>query len=76
MIDPRGMTLRDYADSLVLSVDAAWSFGKLEDEADWQSWAVGFVRANNFAQQLPPNPYMFSNWRDWAERAYTMLEAG
>lgn len=76
MIDPRGLTLRDWADSVILAANDAWSFGRLDDEERWQDWAVGLVRANNFAQQLPPNPYMFSNWRDWAERAYTMLEAG
>ena len=74
MIDPVGMTLRDWADSVVLSTSDAWSVGTLQDEADWQSWAVTFVRAPPFAQQAVPDPYMFSNWRDWAQRAYPMLE--
>ena len=56
MIDPRGMTLLDYADSVVLSVGDAWSFGKLTDETEWQSWAAGFVRASPFTQRTVPDP--------------------
>jgi hypothetical protein len=74
MIDPRGMSLLDWADSVVLSVGDAWSLGKLEDEAQWQDWAVGFVRASSFTQRIPPNPYQFNDWREWAMRAYPMLE--
>jgi len=74
MIDPRGMTLLDWADSVILSVGDAWSFGRLVSEADWQPWAAAFVRAQPFAQRNPPNPYEFTDWREWAMRAYPMLE--
>lgn len=74
MIDPRGLTLREWADAVILVVGDAWSFGKLENEADWQEWAVGFVRASSFTQRVPPDPYQFNDWREWAMRAYPMLE--
>lgn len=74
MIDPRGMTLRDYADSVILTRSDAWTFSRLDDESKWQSWAVELLRARNSGVRLPPDPYQFDNWRDWAERAYTMLE--
>jgi hypothetical protein len=50
------------------------SVSRLEDEARWQDWAIGFVRASPFTQQAIPDPYQFADWRDWAERAYPMLE--
>lgn len=74
MINPRNMTLTDWADSVILAVSDARSFGKLEDESRWQDWAIGFVRASPFSQQAIPDPYQFADWRDWAERAYPMLE--
>ncbi len=74
MINPIGMTLRDWADSTILSVGDAWSFGRLDDEERWQDWAVSFLRAGHTSPQLAPDPYQFSNWREWAMRAYTMLE--
>lgn len=74
MINPVGMTLRQWADSVILSVGDAWCFGKLTDETAWQSWAAGFVRAAPFAQRTVPDPFGFEDWRDWAMRAYPMLE--
>lgn len=74
MIDPRGMSLLDWADSVILSNGDAWSFGRLLDENEWQPWAAAFVRAQPFAQRRPPDPYQFTDWREWAMRAYPMLE--
>lgn len=75
MIDPRNMTLRDWADSVILSVEVAWTFGRLDNEAEWQDWAVGFVRANTYSARTLPDPYQFDDWREWAMRVYPMLEA-
>jgi hypothetical protein len=74
MIDPHGMTLLQWADAVILSNGDAWSFGRLVDENDWQRWAAGFVRAQPFAQRSPPNPFEFTDWQEWAMRAYPMLE--
>ena len=76
MINPVNMTLRECADSVILAIGDARSFGKLMDEERWQDWAMSFVRTTNFTQQLVPDPYQFSDWREWAQRAYPMLEAG
>ena len=75
MINPYGMNLRDWADSVILSERYAWSLGRLDDEGDWQDWAVGLLRTSPIAQRNPPDPYMFNDWREWAELAYPMLEA-
>lgn len=75
MIDPRHMTLRDWADSVLLSVTDVWSFGRLDNESDWQSWAKSFVTAPGYSQRNVPDPYKFTDWREWAMRAYPMLEA-
>ena len=74
MIDPRGMTLRDWCDSVVLDRSDAWSFPVLKDEAGWQDWAVSFLRAARPSRQAPPDPYQFDDWREWAMRAYPLIE--
>jgi hypothetical protein len=74
MIDPRGMTLIDWADSVILSVGDAWSFGRLDDENEWQDWATGFLKASPFSTRAAPDPYQFDDWREWAMRVYPMLE--
>lgn len=74
MIDPRGMTWQDWAASVILAIGDAWSFGTPPEEDRWRDWAVGLVRASPFTQRTLPNPYQFSDWRDWAMRSYPMLE--
>jgi len=74
MINPRGMRLRDWADAIILVLHDTWSFGRLENEDDWQAWAVTFVRADRFAQLNPPSPYGFTDWREWAERMYPFFQ--
>lgn len=73
-VDPRGLTLRDWADSVVLSVPNSWLLGRLDDESRWQDWATGLVRAGNLNQRNLPNPYNFTDWKMWAMRVYPMLE--
>lgn len=75
MIDPRNMTLTQWADAVILTVSDTWSFGKLLDEDHWQDWATAFVTASGYSQRNLPDPYQFKEWQDWAMRAYPMLEA-
>lgn len=75
MIDPRGMTLTQWSDAVLLVSSYAWSPGRLDDEARWQEWAVNLLRTPTFSTQAAPDPYGFTDWRDWAMRVYPMLEA-
>ena len=72
MINPVGMTLREFADGVSFTTPDAWPIPRLDDEEHWQSWATVLLRA--YGTQGVPNPYEFSDWREWAQRAYPMLE--
>lgn len=74
MIDPAGLTLQDWADSVVLNSNSTWLLGSLTNPDKWQDWAIGLVRAPEFAQRVVPDPFQFSDWREWAQLAYPMLE--
>ena len=75
MANPVRLSLREWADSIVLISGDNWAFGRLERGDRWQEWAVGFVRAQPFAQRCLPDPYDFADWREWAMRAYPMIES-
>ena len=74
MIDPEGMNLLDWADSVILELGTPDGIGRLDSWQDWQEWAAGLVRASPFTQRSLPDPYAFTDWRDWAMLAYPMLE--
>lgn len=69
---PSGMQLLDWADQVVLDLDNFGAFGRLSSETDWQNWAVQFLNNTTLGRNLP-NPYQFSDWREWAERFVQML---
>lgn len=74
-VDPRGMPdVIAWADATILTLSDSWAFGRLDDPDQWRDWATAFVRASPFAQQNPPDPYAFDDWRLFAERVYSYLE--
>jgi len=73
-VNPQGMSLRDWADSAILTLNDAWSLPKLDDEARWQDWAASFAIIPGVSQRSLPDPYQFTDWRDWAMRVYPLLE--
>lgn len=63
---PGSMTLREWADRIAQDLDIFGVLSKLEDEVHWQDWAVQFLNIPALGGSLP-NPYGFTNWREWAE---------
>ena len=70
---PTGMGLRDWADQIALDLDPYGTFGRLDDEDQWQNWAMQFLNNMTLRENFPI-PYSFENWREWAERFCQVLE--
>lgn len=64
---PMGMGLRDWADQIALDLDPFGTFGRLDDETQWQNWAMQFLNNMSLKENFPI-PYNFTDWREWAER--------
>ena len=69
------MTVADWFDAVLLETEGAWAFGKLLDPLDWQRYAVNFLRASPYNTRTLPDPYQYKDWKEWAMRAYPMMEA-
>jgi hypothetical protein len=64
---PTGMELLDWASQINLDLDPYGTFGRLDDPNRWQDWGVQFLNNTTIGRNLP-NPYGFTDWREWAER--------
>lgn len=64
---PTNMELLDWASQVILDLDSYGAFGRLQDPARWQDWGVQFLNNSSIGRNLP-NPYGFTDWREWAER--------
>lgn len=47
------------------------------EQPDWAAHtnSSSEVNACGYSQRNVPDPYQFTDWREWAQRAYPMLEA-
>lgn len=66
MINPQGMTVTDWTDSMVYTLEKYGSVSRLNDPDQWQNWALGVVSFFEVGKQNPPNPLNYDNWQDWA----------
>jgi len=66
MTRPTGMTLQQWADRVVLDLDAYGPLQKLKD-TNWQRWAVQLPAIISLGYIAIPNPYQFTDWKLWAE---------
>lgn len=74
IVDPRGIDLQYWADTLCIDLDDYAVIPQLSDPDRWQDWAAGLVSINGISQLNPPSPYQYSDWREWAIRFYQMLD--
>lgn len=69
---PLHMTLLDWANQAALDLDPYGAFGRLDDPANWQNWAMQLLNNASLGRNFP-NPYDFADWREWAERLVQTL---
>lgn len=68
-VDPRiAKNAVEWADFMYPSLINFGVVSRLMDEKDWQHWAAGLLSSGGIAASGVPNPYQFSDWRDWASR--------
>ncbi len=64
---PMDMTLQQWTDAAVLALDNFDSIGRMFGE-DWQDWGVRLMTPLSLSGLNLPDPYGFTDWREWAQR--------
>lgn len=73
--DPSGMELNDWADAVVYVTSQYADVSPLYGD-DWQSWGMFFFNSPQLGNVHAPDPYGFTDWREWASRlAESLLNA-
>ena len=76
MIDPRGLTFRDWADYMVPSLDIYGVVGRADDESDWRSWCNAVANLSEMQKRGVASPYQFETWQDWASAFVQQFDRG
>lgn len=77
VVDPRGIKdVVEWADYMFPTILQYGSASRLMDATKWQDWAAGALAMSGIAQVGAPNPYQFTDWREWAMRFNQALGQG
>ncbi|MBS2011041.1 MAG: hypothetical protein JST01_28575 [Cyanobacteria bacterium SZAS TMP-1] len=72
MINPIGMELPEWAAATTLAL-ANYASPAILVGKDWQSWGAAITRDPRLTALNPPDPYQFSDWREWGCRLIEAL---
>jgi len=67
MIDPRHLTMQQWADAVNLTLASSGPTTKLQG-SDWGNWAYDTIALPQVAIFSPPSPRGFARWDEWAQR--------
>lgn len=73
-IDPRGMEVREWTDAMSINLDFLGPMPHLINPAEWRCWGTALLSTAALGGIIIPNPYEFSEWREWAARANQTLD--
>lgn len=78
VVDPRGIkNVVEWADYMFPTLEQYGGVAsRLLNEDDWQRWGAGLLALSGIAQVGAPNPYQFTDWREWAMRFNQTLGQG
>jgi hypothetical protein len=70
--DPRGHSFESWS-ALMCEAYAAQQLAINIKEEKWRDWATGIMAIDVFQNNSVPDPYLFNNWRDWAENLVNVV---
>jgi hypothetical protein len=76
MVDPRGLSVIEWADYTTTNLEAFGVVGRLDREDDWRTWAQNVASLAEMQRRTVPPPYMYSDWRDWAVEFNRQFDKG
>lgn len=62
--NPQNMELQEWVDHVAFETEAETGKIIILTDDDWRFWAAQFTNVYSNV----PNPYIFEDWEDWAER--------
>lgn len=80
-IDPRYCTVQEWTDFMIfplmekakVPIFDEDSAPRLDNVEAWQEWAMSVVQGPNLSKFNPPDPRLFTDWREWAFRFIQVL---
>ncbi len=64
--DPRGHSFESWS-ALMCEAYAGQQLAINVPENKWRDWASGIMAIDLFQNNSVPDPYLYSDWHDWAE---------
>lgn len=65
-VDPRGMTVEDWAETMILPLSKLILPPRLVPPMTWKDWANQLIQLPEILALGPPQPDKYQDWREWA----------
>jgi hypothetical protein len=73
--DPRFMEFDHWA-ALMCELYGAQNLEIPTHGTEWTGWAVGLMGIDIFTNEALPNPYLYDDWREWAQHSIGVVNSG
>lgn len=73
MIPPTNISLLDWAAQLQIDFSGD-DVPLLFNESEWVEWSQRLVACQSFVNNNVPDGNSYSNWHDWAQRVYDLMQ--
>lgn len=73
IVDPYGLTARDWTDYMGSELEGVGQLPILRADEEWRDWATAALMLPQVAAVNPPDPYIYDDWRDWATRFIQLI---
>lgn len=66
IIDPRGTTVQDWCDRMVLELDRFGTIPIIGRDMDWKGWGRQVIQLQEISNYQPPSPDEYEEFVEWA----------
>lgn len=74
-IDPRGLTVIEWTDSMVFPLLDLARPSRLDNPDAWHEWALQVIQSPMVSDLNPPDPRGYATWQEWAIRFNQVLQS-
>lgn len=68
VVNPVYMDAVEWTSAMTPALERFGNLARIDREDDWRHWGLVLLNNAGTSGNIVPNPYLFDDWRTWAQR--------